>query len=147
MSKELFFQMREGEMQLPQYAQDVSKKEIIKTASVIVQKIKDEGNINVYEFNANLQRYKVFFDELDKSIREILPKEKVSSFGLEYTPVNGGETLNYSEDPIYCELKQYLENRVNLLKLAQKQFTLDPSGNEVPKVSTTPRKSSITIKF
>jgi len=33
------------------------------------------------------------------------------------------------------------------LKLAQKQEVLDMYGNEVPKVSVSPRKSSITIKF
>jgi len=55
--------------------------------------------------------------------------------------------LNYSDDPIYQQLKADLDARAELLKLAQKQDLIDAYGNDVPKVSTTPRKSSITIKF
>jgi hypothetical protein len=55
--------------------------------------------------------------------------------------------LNYSDDDVYNVLKADLDARAELLKLAQKQSVLDTYGNEVPKVSTTARKSSITIKF
>jgi hypothetical protein len=82
-------------------------------------------------------------------MRKHLPEEKMTCYGVEFTPVNGGETINYSEDPIYCQLKNDLDQRVELLKLANKQSQtiFDAYGNEVPKVSTTPRKSSITLKF
>jgi hypothetical protein len=68
--------------------------------------------------------------------------------GLEFNYVQGGNTLNLTEDGRYNDLKLALDRRVELLKLAQKQETTDPYNNydAVPKVSTSPRKSSITIK-
>jgi hypothetical protein len=80
-------------------------------------------------------------------MRKYLPYEKLKYYGVEFTPTNGGDTINYSEDPIYCELKADLDARVELLKLAQKQTIIDAYGNEVPKVGTTPRKNSISLKF
>jgi hypothetical protein len=73
----------------------------------------------------------------------------MTCYGVEFTPVNGGETINYSDDPIYQNLKADLKEREELLKLAlkQTQTIFDAYGNEVPQVSITPRKSSITLKF
>jgi hypothetical protein len=83
----------------------------------------------------------------DNELRNNLPHEKISVYGVEFVPVNGGETINYAEDEIYAQLQEDLKNRAELLKLAQKQDVIDAYGNDVPKVSTTPRKSSVTIKF
>jgi len=58
-----------------------------------------------------------------------------------------GDSLNYGEDVIYAGLKKDLADRADLLKLAQKQDVLDLGGNEVIKVSSTPRKSSLAISF
>ena len=60
---------------------------------------------------------------------------------------SGGNTLNYADDAIYVELKKDLDDRVELLKLAQKQVMFDAYGNEVPRVSSTPRKASLAISF
>jgi predicted ABC-type ATPase len=67
--------------------------------------------------------------------------------GVEFNPVQGGFSINYEDDIVYQEFKKQLKEREELLKIAQKSTIFDAYGNEVPKVSTTPRKSSITIKF
>jgi len=72
--------------------------------------------------------------------------DKRTVLGLEFNYVQGGNTINYADDEIYVELKRCLDARTEQLKMAQKQDTFDAYGNQVPKVSTTPRKSSITIK-
>lgn len=76
-----------------------------------------------------------------------LPQENFEAFGLKGTYRSGGETLNYAEDEVYVQLKADLDARVELLKLAQKQTIIDAYGNEVPKVSTTPRKDSLAITY
>ena len=80
-------------------------------------------------------------------MKNSIPQENFESFGVKGTYRSGGETINYSEDEIYNQLKADLDARVELLKLAQKQDVFDAYGNEVPKVGTTPRKSSLAITF
>lgn len=146
MSKDLFLQMREQEV-ATMYDATFTKKEAILTGKKMVDNVIENGNINKHEFASGLVR---MFEVLQSAVTEIrkhLPEEKAIINGVEFTPVNGGNTINYSDDEIYNELKSDLDARVELLKLAQKQVVLDTYGNEVPKVSTTPRKSSITIKF
>ena len=96
---------------------------------------------------ANLCRLKEVVNSADSEMSKHLPQEKSNVWGVEFTPVNGGNTINYAEDEIYQQLKADLDARADLLKLAQTQTIIDAYGNDVPKVSTTPRKSSITIKF
>jgi len=62
---------------------------------------------------------------------------------MESTPVFNELQKHWS----VMQAKAKLEARVELLKLAQKQTIIDAYGNDVPKVGTTPRKSSITVKF
>ena len=76
-----------------------------------------------------------------------LPQESFEAFGIKGTYRSGGDTINYSEDEVWSVLKKDLDDRTELLKLAQKQDIIDAYGNEVPKVSTTPRKSSLAISF
>lgn len=144
MSKELFLKMREEEI----YAPSFTKKSATLTGKRLVDELLENGDYEPIRVWTKLCRLKEIINSADAQFREkisILEKTKID--GVEFTQVNGGETLNYEEDEVYCELKKDLENRVNLLKLAQKQCVIDHYGNEVMKVSTTPRKSSITIKF
>lgn len=125
-----------------------SKKQVIDDAKEFIITVVDGGEIDKIELMSKVCRAKEFINTVDSELRNRLEiYQKTIAFGLELTPVNGGETLNYSEDPIYQQLKADLDARVELLKLAQKQDLIDAYGNDVPKVSTTPRKSSITIKF
>ena len=147
MSKLQFFEMRSAEEMATLYDSTFTKKDAKKTGESLVQTVLDEGNIGILEFTANLSRLNEVINSAMIKAREHLPLEKTIVLGVEFTPVNGGETINYGEDEIYNTLKSELDARVLQLKLAQKQPTFDAYGNEVPKVSTTPRKSSITIKF
>jgi len=147
MSKEQFFLMR-AEQMAEMYDSTFTKKEAILTGKRMVDNLLESGNVNKMEFGANLVRLNEVISSAVNTFREsIIDIEKQSALGVEFSPVNGGNTINYSEDAVYCELKKDLDARTELLKLAQKQEVLDTYGNEVPKVSTTPRKSSITIKF
>ena len=147
MSKLQFFEMR-AEQMTALYDSTFTKKDAIKTGENLIQSVLDSGDVDIMELGANLARLEqVISSAMAKFRTHIIDAEKTTVLGVEFSPVNGGNTVNYSDDPIYCELKKDLDNRVELLKLAQKQEILDTCGNEVPKVSTTPRKSSVTIKF
>lgn len=147
MSKLQFFEMR-AEQMTALYDSTFTKKDAIKTGENLIQSVLDSGDVDIMELGANLARLEqVISSAMAKFRTHIIDVEKTTVLGVEFSPVNGGNTVNYSDDPIYCELKKDLDNRVELLKLAQKQEVLDTYGNEVPKVSTSPRKSSITIKF
>jgi len=146
MSKELFNEMR-AEQLVTLYDATFTKKEAIKTGTNLVQKVLDDGTVNVLELTCNLVRLQEVIVTAVTELRKHLPTEKTEMYGITFTPTNGGNTVNYSDDEIYRNLKADLDARTEQLKLAQKQDTFDAYGNEVPKVSTTPRKDSIMIKF
>ena len=129
------------------YEPTFTKKDAILTGKRMVDNVIESGNIDKHQFMAQLCRLKEVVNSADSEMRKWLPEEKVTILGVEFTPVNGGNTIDYSDDPIYCQLKADLDARVELLKLAQKQTIIDAYGNDVPKVGTTPRKNSITLKF
>jgi hypothetical protein len=129
------------------YDATFTKKEAQKVGVQLVNDVLDSGNVSTLQFVANLARFNEVVSTAMAEVRKHIPAEKQTVLGVEFTPVNGGNTINYLEDPIYQQLKADLDARAELLKLAQKQDIIDAYGNDVPKVSTTPRKSSITIKF
>ena len=145
-SKELFLQLQEQDF-ITMYDATFTKKQAILTGKRMVDNLLENGNVDTMQFTANLARLNEVISTALTEVRKHLPEEKQTVMGVEFTPVNGGNTLNYSDDDVYNVLKADLDARVELLKLAQKQPILDTYGNEVMKVSTTPRKSSITIKF
>ena len=146
MSKENFFLMRSEQM-ATLYDSTFTKKEAVKQGASLVQNILDNGLVGKQEFMANLVRLKAVIDTAESEMRKHLPQEKISVLGVEFNPIDGGNTVNYSECEVWQKLKDELDARTDILKLAQKQEVLDLGGIEVPKVGTTPRKSSITIKF
>lgn len=147
MSKENFFLMRSEEI-ANLYPSDFSKKEAQKTGVKLVTDLLESGSIDKMTFGANLARLNEVIGSAMQTFRDsIVDTEKQTVLGVEFSPVNGGNTINYSDDEIWQELKRCLDERTEQLKMAQKQPTFDAYGNEVPKVSTSPRKSSITIKF
>lgn len=130
------------------YDSTFTKKDAVKTGENLIQSVLDSGDVNIMELGANLVRLEQVVSTAVTKFREhILYNEKQTILGVEFSPVNGGNTVNYSDDEIWNELKRCLDERTEQLKMAQKQETFDAYGNQVPKVSTTPRKSSITIKF
>jgi hypothetical protein len=57
--------------------------------------------------------------------------------------------INYADDPIYAEMQSQLKEREELLKTVLKveNPVYDSEGIEIPKVSTTNRKSSLSITY
>jgi aryl carrier-like protein len=130
------------------YDSTFTKKDAIKTGENLIQSVLDSGDIEIMELGANLVRLEqVVSAAVSKFRNHIIDNEKQLVLGVEFNPVNGGNTVNYHEDLIYCDLKKDLDARVELLKLAQKQDVFDAYGEQVPKVNTKARKSSVTIKF
>jgi len=147
MSKQLFEIMRAEEM-ATLYDSTFTKKEAVKTGETLVKDALENGTVDKMQLFANLSKLNEVISSAVNTCRsEIEVFEKTTVLGVEFNPTNGGNTINYSEDEIWQTLKNDLDARQEQLKLAQKQPTFDAYGNEVPKVSTTPRKSSITIKF
>lgn len=147
MGKLQFFEMR-AEQMTALYDSTFTKKDAIKTGEAIIDNALESGEVEIMELGANLVRLEtVVSAAVSKFRNHIIDKEKQLVLGVEFFPVNGGNTVNYADDEIWCELKRCLDERTEQLKMAQKQPTFDAYGNEVPKVSVTPRKSSITIKF
>jgi len=145
-NSETFLELRAQDF-VTMYDASFTKKEAQKVGLKLVTDLLDNGNVDKMEFIANLARLSEVISTAMAEARKHINEEKQTVMGVEFTPVNGGNTINYSEDPIYQQLKADLDSRAELLKLAQKQDIIDAFGNDVPKVSTTPRKSSITIKF
>lgn len=149
MSKQLFEIMR-AEQMATLYDSTFTKKEATATGVNLVKAVLEAGEVDKMHFGANLARlYEVIGSALSTFRESIIDTEKVTALGVEFNPVNGGETLNYKDDEIYSTLFNDLKEREELLKLAYKAKNefYDQYGNVIPKVSSTPRKSSITIKF
>ena len=147
MSKLQFFEMR-AEQMTALYDSTFTKKDAVKTGESLIDSVLESGEVDIMELGANLVRLEqVVSSAVSKFRNHIIDTEKVKVLGVEFSPVNGGNTINYAEDEIWTELKRCLDDRTEQLKMAQKQDAFDAYGNQVPKVSTTPRKSSITIKF
>jgi hypothetical protein len=145
-NSETFLELRAQDF-VTMYDASFTKKEAQKVGLKLVTDLLDNGNVDKMGFIANLARLSEVVTTAMTEARKHITEEKQTVMGVEFTPVNGGNTLNYSEDLIYQQLKNDLDARAELLKLAQKQDLIDAYGNDVPRVSTTPRKSSITIKF
>ena len=145
MSKDLFFMMREQEVQTSNFLP--TKKEIQLSSQSFIKEILDAGEIDKFELLAQAKRMGEALDVINAELLKVLPQENFEAFGLKGTFRSGGDTINYAEDKIYAIIKKELEDRAELLKLALKQDVIDSYGNDVPKVSTTPRKSSLVISF
>lgn len=149
MSKQLFELMRVEEM-ATLYDSTFTKKEATATGVNLTKSVLEAGEIDKMHFGANLARLSEVINSALSTFREaIIDTEKVTALGVEFNPVNGGEALNYKDDEIYSDIQRELKEREELLKLAYKSKSeiYDEAGILVPKVSSTARKSSITIKF
>jgi hypothetical protein len=147
MSKQLFELMREQELQTNNFLP--SKKEIQLTSKKFVSDLLDAGEVNKVEVYAQALRLKEALSIIEAELKESLGQENFEAFGIKGTFRNGGESLNYSEDPIYADLQAQLKEREELLKTVRKveNTVYDSEGIEIPKVSTTNRKSSLSITY
>ena len=137
--------MREQEVQTQNFLPN--KKEIQFSAKTFITNVLDAGETDKFELLAQAKRMGEALDVINAELIKVLPQENFEAFGLKGTFRSGGDTINYSDDAIYTQLKADLDARAELLKLALKQPVIDAYGNDVPKVSTTPRKSSLAISW
>jgi len=145
MSKDLFLMMREQEIQTSNFLPN--KREIQFSAKKFITEILDAGETDKFELLAQAKRMVEALEIINLELMKVIPQENFEAFGLKGTFRSGGDTANYIEDEIYATIKKDLDARTEQLKMALKQDTFDAYGNQVPKVSTTPRKSSLAISF
>ena len=149
MSKQLFEMMRLQEVS-SLYPTDFTKKEAQQTGKDLVNQVLELGNVSTLDFGANLVRLsEVIGSAMSEFRSKIKDIEKQTVQGVEFNPLQGGETLNFKDDEIWSDIKRELSEREELLKVAYKSKgeIYDEGGVLVPKVSSTQRASSITIKF
>lgn len=141
----LFLMLQEQEISTKNFLP--TKKEIVSSAEDFVKNTLDAGEVDKTEMFVQALRLSEALEVIKTKLKDSLPQENFEAYGVKGTYRAGGDSINYAEDPIYAELKKDLDNRTDLLKMAQKQDAFDAYGSQVPKVSTTPRKSSLAITF
>ena len=144
-NKDLFMMMREEEIQTSNFLP--TKKEIQLSSQKFITELLDKGEVDKYELLAQAKRLGEALEVINAELLKVLPQENFEAFGIKGTFRSGGDTINFAEDEVYATIKKDLDARTEQLKMAQKQDTFDAYGNQVPKVSTTPRKSSLAISF
>jgi hypothetical protein len=148
-SKDLFFDMRSEEIET-MYSPDFTKKQAEQTGIDLINRMFEDGNQIPVQFYSNIARLKAVIDSADKAFRDRLTLNQAESYnGVTFTPKNGAESLNYSDDLVYSKLESRIKERAELLKVSSKSEDqiFDSEGCEVPKVSKKFNKSSIVITF
>ena len=147
MSKDLFQLMREQEIQTSNFLP--TKKEIQFSAQTFIKGVLDAGETDKFELLAQAKRMGEALDVINAELLKVLPQENFEAFGLKGTFRSGGDTVNFKDCEIWSDINRELKEREELLKLALKSQNeiYDSAGVQVPKVSTTPRKSSLAISF
>jgi hypothetical protein len=147
MSKDLFQLMREQEIQTQNFLPN--KKEIQFSAQTFIKDLLDAGEIDKIELLAQAKRMGEALEVINAELLKVLPQENFEGYGLKGTFRSGGETINYKDCEVWNDINRELKEREELLKLALKSHNeiYDAAGVQVPKVSTTPRKSSLAISF
>jgi len=147
MSKDLFLMMREQEVATSNFLP--TKKELKTSSEKFAKDIVDSGDYNLEEVYAQALRLKESLTTIESVLKKELAEENFEAFGLKGTFRSGGDTKNYVEDDKYSDLQKQIKHRKELLDLALKSDIeiYDEDGVEVPKVSTTPRKSSLAISY
>jgi hypothetical protein len=147
MSKDLFLMMREQEVQSSNFVP--TKKEIILNATNFAKNLIDSGEVDKVELFAQAIRMSEALTVITEQLKQSLPLENFEAFGLKGTYRSGGSTPNYSEDELWSKLKEKLTDREMLLKVAMKSNSViyDEDGVEIKKVSSTNRKSSLSISY
>lgn len=126
-----------------------TKKELQKTSKEFAEDLINSGEYNLQEVYAQALRLKEAVTNVEATLKEAMPDENFEAFGLKGQYRSGGNTTNYTDDEKYREIKAQLTHRESLLKAALNSDIdfYDEEGIKVPKVSTTPRKSSLAISF
>jgi hypothetical protein len=147
MSKNLFELMRQQEIETSNFLPN--KKEVEFNAKNFVKNLLEHGEIDKYEVFSQSVRLSNALEIIKDEIKNHLPKEKHIAFGIEITPVSGRTMIQYQEDEVWQELKNKLQQREELLKVALKsdETIYDSDGVEVPKVNVKYASDSLQIKY
>ena len=147
MSKNLFELMRQQEIETQNFLPN--RLEIQLSAKTFIKEVLDAGEIDKIELLAQAKRMGEALEVINAELLKVIPQENFEAFGLKGTFRSGGETINYKDCEVWNELNRQLKEREELLKIALKSQNeiYDAQGVLVPKVSTTPRKSSLAISF
>ena len=123
--------------------------EIQLSSKNFIKEILDAGETDKFELLAQAKRMGEALDVINAELIKVLPQENFEAFGLKGTFRSGGDTINYKDCEVWSDINRELKEREELLKLALKSQNeiYDAAGVQVPKVSTTPRKSSLAISF
>ena len=126
-----------------------NKKEIEFSSKEFAKKLIDSGELNKHEAFAQAERLALAITNVRDEFKARLPREKYVGFGIEINPVNGRQMIQYNEDLVWSELKEKLQQREELLKVALKtnEPFYDSDGVEVPKVSVKYSADSLTVKY
>ena len=147
MSKHLFELMQMEEIATNNFLP--TKKEIILSSEQFAKNLIQNGEHDKLEMFSQVVRIKEAVNTIHDAIKESLPRNKQTAYGIEINPANGRQMIQFSEDPIYAELQKQLKDREELLKVALKTDTAfyDSEGIEVPKVSVKYASDSLTVKY
>lgn len=146
-SKDLFSLMRDQEIQTSNFLP--TKKEIETSGRLFAKQILSHGEIDKYELFSQAERLATVTANIRDEIKSQLPREKHIAFGIELTPVSGRTMIQFQEDLVWSELKEKLQQREELLKVALKtnEPFYDSEGVEVPKVSVKYASDSLQTKY
>lgn len=147
-SKEYHLALQERQF-FPSFDSTFTKKEAQEQGVKLTKSVLDSGEVDRYEFGANLARLAEVVNSAVAEYKKRIPDEKAKYLGVEFSPVSGATVINHSDDPVYVTMEEELKMRKELHKIALKSPTpiYDSYGNEVPKCSTSNRASSFTIKI
>jgi hypothetical protein len=147
MSKDLFSLMRQQEVDTQNFLPN--RLEIQLSAKTFIKEVLDAGETDKFELLAQAKRMGEALDVINAELIKVIPQENFEGYGLKGTFRSGGETINFKDCEVWSDINRELKEREDLLKLALKSQNeiYDEAGVQVPKVSTTPRKSSMAISF
>jgi adenylosuccinate synthase len=147
MSKDLFSLMRQQEIETQNFLPN--RLEIQLSAKTFIKDLLDAGETDKFELLAQAKRMGEALEVINTELLKVLPQENFEGYGLKGTFRSGGETINFKDCEVWSDINRELKEREDLLKLALKSQNeiYDAAGVQVPKVSTTPRKSSMAISF
>ena len=147
MSKHLFELMAQQSIATSNFLPN--KKEIEFSSKQFAKNLIDSGEVDKLEVFAQAERLALAITSVRDEIKASLPREKQTAFGIEINPVNGRQMIQYNEDLVWSELKEKLQQREELLKVALKtnETFYDSEGVAVPKVSVKYSADSLTVKY
>ena len=146
-NKDLFSLLRQQEIQTENYF--LSKKEIENSSRLFAKQILSHGEIDKYELFSQAERLATVTANIRDEIKSHLPKEKHVAFGIEVNPVSGRTMIQFQDDLVWSELKEKMQQREELLKVALKsnESIYDSEGCEVPKVSVKYASDSLQVIY